>query len=481
MSYVANTDAERQQMLAAVGVESIDALFADVPARVRNPRLDLPPALTEPALLDHLRCLAERNADLLHHPTFLGAGVYNHFIPSVVGYVTGRAEFSTSYTPYQPEVSQGNLQAIYEYQTLVCMLTGLEVANASMYDGATAVAEAAIMAINLTGRGRVVLSPTLHPEYQSTTRSYLAGQAATVETLTFAANSVGWQRTTSAGARAPADEPAQVAAALDAESACLVIQQPNFLGQIENIPALAEAAHAAGALLVVCVNPIALGLLQAPGKQGADIVVGEGQPLGLATSFGGPYLGLFACKQAHIRQMPGRVVGATVDTAGRPGYVLTFQTREQHIRREKATSNICSNEALCALAAAVYLGWVGPRGLRQIAETCLQRAHFVADKISALPGFDLAFPGAPFFHEFAISCPVSPAEVNRHLLTRGIIGGYELARAYPGDPRFADLLLLCVTELNSPSELDLLVAALAELSDGKATRPMRTASREAAR
>ena len=450
MSYVANTSADRQRMLEAIGVRSTADLFADVPAKARNPKLDLPPPLAEPDALRLLRELGERNYDLLHHPCFLGAGVYRHFVPSVVGYVTSRAEFLTSYTPYQPEVSQGNLQAIYEYQTLVCLLTGMDVANASMYDGATATAEAAIMAINLTNRRKVLLAPAVHPEYRAVTRTYLAGQEVQVDTATLGSLDHEAEATF---------DPTEAERLIDAQTACLVVQQPNFFGCVEDLPSLAEIAHRAGALLVVCVDPVSLGILQPPGHQGADIVVGEGQPLGLSPSFGGPHLGLFACREQYVRQMPGRIVGATVDSRGERGFVLTFQTREQHIRREKATSNICSNEALCALAAAVYVNWMGPRGLRQVAETCLQRAHYAARRIAEIPGFGMAFR-APFFKEFAVRCPVAPTEVNRRLLAEGIIGGYEVGRAYP---RLGDLLLICVTEMNPREEIDRLVDVLATL------------------
>jgi glycine dehydrogenase subunit 1 len=450
MSYIANTEAERQGMLAAIGVGSIEDLFDDVPARVKIDGLNIPPPLAEPELLRLLRDLSERNADLVHYPCFLGAGAYRHFIPSVVGYVTGRSEFSTSYTPYQPEVSQGNLQATYEYQSLICELTGMEVANASMYDGATAVAEAAIMAINLTNRRKVVLAPALQPEYPAVVRSYLAGQGVEILEVPLVRDD---------GRTEPRLTAAAAAALFDAETACLVVQQPNALGIVEDLRGLADVAHAAGALLVVDVDPIALGLLEAPGALGADIVVGEGQPLGLPTSFGGPYLGLFGCREAYIRQMPGRIVGATVDGLGNRGYVLTFQAREQHIRREKATSNICSNEALCALTAAVYLSWMGPVGLREVAETCLQRAHYAARRLADV-GYPLAFPEAPFFKEFAVRCPIPPVEVNRQLLERGIVGGFPLGRL---DRALEDCLLFCVTEMNPREEIDRLVEALAAI------------------
>ena len=447
-AYIANTDADRARMLEAIGVAGVSDLFSDLPNAIRDPKLSLPTALGEAEATSLLRDLSDRNWDLSRRSSFLGAGVYRHFIPSVVPYVTGRAEFLTSYTPYQPEVSQGNLQAIYEYQSLVCLLTGMDVANASMYDGATATAEAAVMAVNVTGRDRVVVAPWVHPETVEVLRTYLDRQGVGVEALGSALGPSGSLRA------------ADVSASLDERAACLVVQQPNFLGLVEDLAALATAAHDVGALLIVCVDPLALGLLEAPGRLGADIVVGEGQPLGLPMNYGGPYLGLFACREAYIRQMPGRIVGATVDTRGERGYVLTFQTREQHIRREKATSNICSNEALCALAATVYLSWMGPTGLREVAETCLQRAHYAAREIASLPGYSLPY-SAPFFREFAVRCPRSAAETNRRLLERGIVGGYDLGRL---DPSLADRLLLCVTETNPRSEIDGLIAALAEMT-----------------
>ena len=475
MSFIAHTDPERARMLAAIGVDSIYRLFDVLPHSIRHPNLNLPHPLSELEAMRLVRSLADRDTDLEAAPSFLGAGVYRHFIPSVVPYVLGRAEFFTSYTPYQPEVSQGNLQAIYEYQSLVCALTGMDVANASVYDGATAMAEAAIMAVNVTQRTRVVVAPAVHPEYLATTRAYLQGQKVEVESLTPPSGTPLPQGGRGAGGegflspalpqggRGAGGEgflsPAAATAALDSTTACLIVQQPNFLGCVEDLRALAEVAHAAGALLIVVVEPISLGLLQPPGALGADIVVGEGQPLGLSMSYGGPYLGLFACREQHIRQMPGRIVGATVDTNGRRGFVLTFQTREQHIRREKATSNICSNEALCALGAAVYLNWMGPRGLREVANACLQGAHYAARRIAELPGFSLAFD-APFFSEFAVRCPVPAAEVNRLLLEDGIIGGYDLALF---DPSLADCLLLAVTELNTRAEIDALVGCLARI------------------
>jgi len=457
MSYVPNTDDDRAAMLAAIGLPSLASLFDDLPKDLRRPALDLPPAATEIELRRDLRALSERNWDLDHVPCFLGAGAYRHFVPAVVGHVLSRGEFYTSYTPYQPEVSQGVLQTIYEFQTLVCQLTGTEVANASMYDGATALAEAALMAADITGRRRIVLAKSVHPEYREVLRTYAQGME--LEILTVDLD----------GAQ-PASSPSPAAALagnLDEEVGALVIQQPNFYGCLEGVADLAAAAHRAGALLVVAVDPISLGLLRPPGECDADIVIADGQSLGTSPSFGGPSVGLFACREQFLRRMPGRLVGATTDARGQRGFVLTLQTREQHIRRERATSNICTNEALVALAATVYLSALGPGGLRQVAALCAQKAHYAAQRIAALPGFALRFD-RPFFKEFAVRSAVPPAKVNAALLARGIIGGYDLGRSYP---ELADSILFCVTEMNTREEIDRLVEALGEIAAGTGASP----------
>jgi glycine dehydrogenase subunit 1 len=448
VSYIPHTDADRTAMLAAVGVASIDDLFRDIPSHAQVRGLNLPPALSEMEAVRALSALAGRNADASQYACFLGAGAYRHFIPSVVGHVIGRSEFYTAYTPYQPEVSQGTLQTIYEYQSLITELTGMDAANASMYDGGSAVGEAVIMATAITKRRKTVLATTLHPHYRQTAKTYAEGpQLQIVE--------IGPQLGQSFDGRLPLDT---VRAALDEETAALVVQQPNFLGSIENLSALADAAHAVGALLVVAINPIALGILETPGTAGADIVVGEGQPLGIPLSYGGPWLGIFATREQHIRQMPGRIVGMTTDLDGRRGFVLTLQTREQHIRRERATSNICTNVALCALASTVYLSTVGKAGLRQVANLCVQKAHYAAERLGALPGFALA-NGSPFFHEIVLRCPAPPETIQRRLAEQGILAGYALGRDYPA---LADALLLCFTEANTREEIDRLVVGLAE-------------------
>jgi len=445
LSYVLHTESDRRAMLRQIGVSCIGDLFGDVPAELRYPEVSLPGPLSELEVLQELRRMAQENADLDHYACFLGAGAYNHFVPSVVGHVIGRSEFYTAYTPYQPEISQGTLQTIFEYQSMVCDLTGMEVANASHYDGATALAEAVIMAVNVARgkRRKVIISPRVHPEYRATVRTYTQGMK--IQVL--------------------GDEPldrelASLTELLDETTSCLILQSPNFLGEIEDLDGLAERVHAAGALLIVAANPISLGLLKPPGEYGADIVVGEGQPLGNQIGFGGPYLGFFACRKKHVRKMAGRLVGETVDTQGRRAYVLTLATREQHIRRERATSNICSNEALCALAASAYLAAMGSRGLRQVAELCYHKAHYAARRISELSGYSL-LSLRPFFNEFVVRCPRPVGEINRLLLNRGIIGGYDLGRDYPD---LRGCMLVCVTELNSRGQIDGLVEALEEVA-----------------
>ncbi len=443
--YLPNTDADRRKMLEALGLRSVQELFADVPERVRfKGTMDLPPALSELELVRHVGELAARNATVDGYVCFLGAGAYDHFIPSVVRHITGRAEFYTAYTPYQPEVSQAVLQSIYEYQTLICELTGMEVANASMYDGATAAAEAAIISsYALPGRRKVVFSSALHPEYRETLRTYARGPK--LHLLEVPAE----------GGVTPVD---RLREAVDDSTACVIAQQPNFFGCIEDMAALGEAAHAVGAHFVACVDPISLGVLKPPGEYGADLTVGEGQGLGVPLGFGGPYLGFFAATGKLTRRMPGRIAGVTVDAEGKRGFVLTLQTREQHIRREKATSNICSNEALCALAATVYLCTMGKQGIREVAEQCLKKAAYAAQQLEAA-GFPRTF-AAPFFKEFAVRSAVPVERVNAALLEDRIIGGAPLGRWYP---ELADSLLIAVTEKRTRQEIDRLVARMGEL------------------
>jgi glycine dehydrogenase subunit 1 len=447
--YVPTTAQERREMLDAIGAAGIDDLFRDLPERLYKPRLNVPEGLSELEAWRRLRELSELNLDLDRHPSFLGAGAYRHFVPAVIGHLISRGEFLTSYTPYQPEVSQGTLQATYEWQTLVCELTGMEVANASVYDAATGLGEAARMACALTRRKRVLVADTVNPLYVDVLRTYTTGPGIEVVPVP------GWRP--GAGALHRVDS---LAAAVDDAVACLVIQQPNFLGWLEQTGGLAERLRAAGAILVVAADPVSLGLLRPPGAYGAGIVVAEGKWTGGPLDFGGPLVGMFACRQEYVRQMPGRIAGATVDGAGRRGYVLTLATREQHIRREKATSNICTSEALIALCTTIYFCHLGKAGLREVAEQCVQKSHYAAAQIGALPGYGLAST-APFVKEFVVTCPRPAADVNRALLERGIVGGYDLGRYAPD---LADCLLLCCTEMTTRGEIDRLVAALRDLA-----------------
>ncbi len=445
MAYIPHTDAERAAMLQAIGLRSMTELFTDIPEGLRFPDLDLPPPISEMEVMREMRSRAEGNLDLDHHPCFLGAGTYNHYIPATVDDVLRRGELYTSYTPYQPELSQGMLQAMFEFQSMICRLTGMEVSNASHYDGATALAEAVLMALGLARgkRRKIILSPALHPQYRTVVETYLRGADATVADA----------GDTPGGAAA-------LEALLDDQTAALVLQTPNFYGQFEAVERLAAAAHAAGALLIAVADPISLGLFQAPGDQGADMVVADGQPLGIPPSFGGPHLGILTSRKAHVRGLAGRLVGATSDAAGERGYVLTLGTREQHIRRERATSNICTNAALTALAATVYLATMGRRGLRRVAELCYHKSHYAADTIARLPGVKInpQAPDHPFFKEFVVELAKPAAEVNRILLAEfGIIGGYDLGR------EASDLeqrMLIAVTEMNTCAEIDQLAAAL---------------------
>lgn len=429
-------------MLATIGVSSVDGLLAPLPAGVRLDRpLDIPAAAPEWEVHGQLARLAARNQHTQEFVSFLGAGAYDHFIPAAVAHITRRSEFATAYTPYQPEVSQGTLQAIFEFQTAIARLVGLPLANASLYDGATAAAEAVLLSTFETQRKKVFVSEAVHPHTRTVIDTYLSGL--------FGRSSV---------VKTPGGvtDPDQARARLEGKPACLVVSQPNVFGQIEDIPALAKTAHDLGTLLVVIVDPIALGLLEAPGHQGADIVVGEGQSLGLYQSLGGPYLGFFAARQELIRRIPGRLVGLSTDSAGRRAYVMTLQTREQHIRRERATSNICTNQGLCALAATIYLSLVGKSGLQEAAQLCVQKAHYAAERLSALTGFKLRYAG-PFFKEFVLDVPATPAVIIRKLAGVGILAGVDLGRlagAWRGG------LLIAVTEKRTKADIDGFVEAL---------------------
>ena len=442
MSYTPHVPDDVRSMLEVIGVSELSDLFDCVPPEVRLERdLKLPPALSEPELRRHLEELASRTRTGV--VSFLGAGCYDHFIPAVVESIASRGEFLTAYTPYQAEASQGSLQAFFEYQTLLCQLTGCEVSNASMYDGASAAAEAVLMCRSIQRRNRVAIDEGLHPDYRITLQTYLRHLGTELLTATHRGGGI---------------DSASLEQALAAEPAALVVQSPDFLGVIHDLKPLAEAAHAAGALLVAVVDPISLGLLRRPGDVGADVVVGEGQPLGNPRSFGGPGFGFMATRLKHVRRMPGRLVGEAVDRRGRRGYVLTLQAREQHIRRARATSNICTNHAHAALRAAVYLSLMGPHGLRRVAELCLGKAHYAAERLAGLPGVSLRFEDAPFFKEFVIDLDgVSASELRADVLQRGIDPGLDLGRF---DASLDRSLLVAVTEQRTREEIDRLVEAV---------------------
>ena len=440
--YIPNTELDQAEMLRIIGVDSVNDLFLDIPEEFRNPALNLSEPLSELEIQKELSGLASKNRALISGPSFLGAGSYHHFIPSIVKSLITRGEFLTAYTPYQPEVSQGTLQVIYEFQTLIANLYDMEVANAGMYDGATSLAEGVLMACRVTQREHVVVVDTISPDYLQVIKTYCQAQG-----IDLTLSSVGQLDITD-------------------ETACLVSQYPNFYGYLEDLSYFSGLAHQKGALLVVSADPMAMGMLKPPGTYDADIVTGEGQPLGIPTSFGGPYLGLFTTKQQYIRQMPSRLVGRTLDDQGRTGFVLTLQTREQHIRRERATSNICTNEALYALASTVYLSAMGKNGLRQISELCYHKAHYAASKIAELPGYEIPLEGA-FFQEFVVKCPVSPEDINRRLLQDNILGGLDLTSEATGNidnQPFNNAMLLCITEMNSREDIDSLVSVLGEFN-----------------
>jgi glycine dehydrogenase subunit 1 len=415
-------------MLEAIGVRSMDELLVDIPQSLRLESLRLPAGLSELETMAQVSALAGRNRVYPDRLTFRGGGVYRRFIPAAVAAVTSKPEFYTAYTPYQAEASQGTLQAIFEFQTLIAELTALDVANASLYDGATAVAEAAMMAYVHTGRNEVLVSGYVHPEYVQVLRAFGEGRGIRVR---------------------KGGEPSK-------KTAAVIFQQPDFLGLLVDAPALTEAAHAVGALAIACVDPISLAILAPPGEYGADIAVGEGQQLGLAPSYGGPHVGFIACRKELVRKLPGRLVGTAHDAQGRRGFVLALAAREQHIRREKATSNICTNHSLCALAAAVYLTYMGPDGLRQVADVSFRRAHALAERLGRLPGWEPAFPERQFLNEFPVRVPRAPAVV-RKLARKGILGGLDVSRWFR---ELKGVLTFTCTEVNDARALDELVAAL---------------------
>jgi len=444
LRYIPNSPEERAEMLRQIGLSSAAELFHSIPEDLRlRGHLQTPAALSEIELLAGFEQMAEQNR-AVRRSNFLGAGAYSHYIPTVVDAIISRSEFFTAYTPYQPEISQGTLQVIFEFQTLVCQLTGMEVANASMYDGSTALAEAVLMAERVTRRTKVIAAGSVHPEYLEVVHTYVQHAGIDLEHAQFEAMS---GQTSAASLRG-----------LDDKTAALIVQSPNFFGCIEDLQALADAAHQVGALLIVAITePISLGLLKPPGSCGADIVVAEGQSFGVPLSFGGPYVGLFATREKYARQIPGRLVGEAYDQQGRRGFVLTLATREQHIRREKATSNICTNEGLIALAATVYLETMGRRGLQEVAHQCAQKASYAARRIAQLEGFSLPFSGA-YFNEFVVRAPVEASALLERLASeRNINGGLALSRYFADRPND---FLICVTELNSRADIDNLVNAL---------------------
>ncbi len=443
--FVPHTPEERDAMLKAIGVESIEDLFADIPEKFRHPsKIDLPPAMSEMEAVQELEGLAEANENVREHLLcFLGAGAYHHYIPSVVDHVLRRGEFYTAYTPYQPEISQGTLHAVFEYQSMICALTGMEVANASHYDGATSAAEAVNMAYHVFRgkRPRSVVSPFLHPHYLATIRTYYehSDREVVVPDL-------------------PVDAgPEALAEFIDEATSLVLVAYPDFLGRLYDLQAIADAAHEKGALFGVVVNPLALAIFKAPGAYGADIVVAEGQPLGIPLSFGGPYLGVVATRKKYVHKIAGRLIGETVDSRGQRAYVMTLSAREQHIRRARATSNICTNNALMALAATVYMALLGKEGLRQVALLNYHKAHYAAQRLSQIEGFELAFPQVPFFNEFVLKTPSSVKDINDFLLDHDILGGYDLSQDFPQLDRH---MLIAVTEMISRDDIEFLAQVL---------------------
>jgi glycine dehydrogenase subunit 1 len=446
--YTPHTPQEIEEMLSIIGVESIEALFEKVPAKHRFPELDLPVGLTEMEVAAELSEIASANASTDDFISFLGAGAYNHYIPAAVDMILKRGEFYTAYTPYQPEVSQGTLQAIFEFQSLMTELTGMDVSNASHYDGATATAEAANLAYH-TFRGKrkkVLVSRSVNPQYRETIRTYMNG----LDNVSVIGDEIE-----------NGENVDTFADLIDKDTAVVIVQYPDFFGRIQNYAKLVEKAHEAGALVTFVFNPTALGILKPPGEFDADIAVGDGQPLGIPLSYGGPYLGIFTIKDKYVRKLAGRLVGETVDEEGTRAYVLTLTAREQHIRREKSTSNICTNQGLMALAATVYLSLLGKSGFKQVANLCYQKAHYAAEQIAKLPGFELAYPNTPFFHEFVIKTPKPVSEINLHLEHHWILGGYDLSQDYP---EMDNQMLIAVTEKISREDIDEFVAALEEVT-----------------
>ena len=444
--FIPHTQSERDEMLNIIGIESLEDLFKDIPEDYRFPSLDLPEPYSEMDVLQQFKQMADENLACDRLVCFLGAGAYDHYIPAAVDMLLQRGEFFTAYTPYQPEVSQGTLQAIFEFQSLIANLTGMEASNASHYDGATAAGEACLTAYHHHHgkRSKFVVSRALHPYYRETIRTYLSGFS-DIEIV-------------EAGFAAEVDYQSKIASIIDEQTALVIVQYPDFFGRLQDFSILGKSAHEKGALFAVSANPIALGLFRPPSEFGADIVVGEGQPLGIPMSYGGPYLGFFATRKELIRKMSGRLVGETIDSKGKRGYVLTLTAREQHIRREKATSNICTNQSLMALAATIYLSLLGKHGLREVSELCYHKAHYTANQINKIPDFKVDLK-TPFFNEFAVKCPKDPKLINDYLLDQGILGGLPLGDFYP---EFNSWMLIAVTEKISKENIDHLCKSLEE-------------------
>ncbi|HSZ57108.1 MAG TPA: aminomethyl-transferring glycine dehydrogenase subunit GcvPA, partial [Tepidisphaeraceae bacterium] len=454
MDYVQITKSHREQMLKAVGAGSIADLLKQVPDEFRlEEALKLPPSLDELSLRNHLSQLAARNAPADEKVCFLGAGVYDHFIPAVVDFLAMKGEFLTAYTPYQAEASQGSLQAFFEFQTMVCQLTGMEVANASLYEGATALAEAAMMALNLSGKREIIVSEGVHPHYRQVLKTYLADLPAIYTQMPLKNGVVDTQ---------------ELESELETDTAAVIVQSPNFLGNIERVDTITKFAHANQSLMIQSFNPLSLGILKHPGEMGVDIATAEGQPLGIPLQFGGPYLGLFATRLAHVRKMPGRLVGQTVDAEGRRAFCLTLQTREQHIRREKATSNVCTNQGLLALRASVYMAAMGPAGIRQAAQLCHNKTSYLVDRLKDT-GIRRRFE-QPFFNEVVVQLERPVDEVLEEASRAGILAGYAIGKDYPD---LVDCLLIAVTEKRSREEIDRLVEVL---SGKRAKSPKMVAS-----
>jgi glycine dehydrogenase subunit 1 len=441
-----HTDKDREEMFKEIGIDSIEQLFDYIPEDVRFPTLDLPRTHTEMEAFNKVCELQRQNEKGVRMPSFLGAGAYQHFVPAAVDAIISRSEFYSAYTPYQPEISQGTLQTMFEYQTHIINLTGMEVSNASHYDGATAAAEAVNMGQTIfrKKRKKVIISPGIHPHYRDTIRTYNAPSDLVI-----------------VGDDTPVKEgPEALIPMIDQDTSLVMVQYPDFFGRIYDYTELGKAVHEAGGLLVMVINPMALGLIKPPSDFGADIVCGEGQPLGIPVSYGGPYLGILATKKEYVRSIAGRLVGETVDQDGKRGYVLTLSTREQHIKRERARSNICSNQGLMTLAATVYLTLLGKEGLKEAANLCYQNAHYAAAEINKIDGFEL-WNGNNFFHEFAVKCPIPANEVNKILLDNEIVGGFEIGTVYDG---MDDYLLIAVTETNTKEGIDKLVKILGEVA-----------------